>query len=110
MSCFVIWLRSGEQSGTLETMLDRIATYKEKTEALKAKIKKATTYPIAVLVIATIVTGILLVKVIPSFAESFANFGSELPAFTLLVVSLSESRSGMVAVYYYWHYRRDLYL
>jgi type IV pilus assembly protein PilC len=82
---------SGEQSGTLETMLDRIATYKEKTEALKAKIKKATTYPIAVLVIATIVTGILLVKVIPSFAESFANFGSELPAFTLLVVSLSET-------------------
>jgi len=82
---------SGEQSGTLETMLDRIATYKEKTEALKAKIKKATTYPIAVLVIATIVTGILLVKVIPSFAESFANFGSELPAFTLLVVSLSEA-------------------
>ena len=82
---------SGEQSGTLETMLDRIATYKEKTEALKAKIKKATTYPIAVLVVATIVTGILLVKVIPSFAESFANFGSELPAFTLLVVSLSEA-------------------
>ena len=82
---------SGEQSGTLETMLDRIATYKEKTEALKAKIKKATTYPIAVLVIATIVTGILLVKVIPSFAESFANFGSELPAFTLMVVSLSET-------------------
>ena len=82
---------SGEQSGTLETMLDRTATYKEKTEALKAKIKKATTYPIAVLVIATIVTGILLVKVIPSFAESFANFGSELPAFTLLVVSLSET-------------------
>ncbi|WP_101757763.1 type II secretion system F family protein [Oceanicoccus sp. KOV_DT_Chl] len=81
---------SGEQSGTLETMLERIATYKEKTEALKAKIKKAMTYPIAVLVVATIVTGILLVKVIPQFAESFASFGSELPAFTLWVLSLSE--------------------
>ncbi|MEH6558980.1 MAG: type II secretion system F family protein [Oceanicoccus sp.] len=84
-------VESGEQSGTLETMLDRIATYKEKTEALKAKIKKAMTYPIAVLVVATIVTGILLVKVIPQFAESFANFGSELPAFTQMVVALSES-------------------
>jgi type IV pilus assembly protein PilC len=81
---------SGEQSGTLETMLDRVATYKEKTEALKAKIKKAMTYPAAVLVIATVVTGILLVKVIPSFAESFAGFGAELPAFTLFVVGLSD--------------------
>ncbi len=84
-------VESGEQSGTLETMLDRIATYKEKSEALKAKIKKATTYPIAVLVVAAIVTGILLVKVIPQFAESFANFGSELPQFTQMVVALSES-------------------
>jgi type IV pilus assembly protein PilC len=83
-------IASGEQSGTLETMLDRVATYKEKSEALKAKIKKAMTYPIAVLVVATIVTGILLIKVIPQFAESFASFGSELPAFTLFVVSLSE--------------------
>ncbi len=83
-------IASGEQSGTLETMLDRVATYKEKSEALKAKIKKAMTYPIAVLAVATIVTGILLVKVIPQFAESFANFGSELPAFTQLVVALSE--------------------
>ncbi|ARN73032.1 type II secretion system F family protein [Oceanicoccus sagamiensis] len=81
---------SGEQSGTLETMLDRVATYKEKSEALKAKIKKAMTYPIAVLAVAAIVTGILLVKVIPQFAESFANFGSELPAFTQMVVALSE--------------------
>lgn len=81
---------SGEQSGTLETMLQRIATYKEKSEALKAKIKKALTYPIAVLVVATIVTGILLVKVIPTFADTFQSFGSELPAFTLMVLGLSE--------------------
>ncbi|WKD48619.1 type II secretion system F family protein [Microbulbifer spongiae] len=81
---------SGEQSGALETMLDRIATYKEKTESLKAKIKKAMTYPIAVIVIAIIVTSILLIKVVPQFAETFSGFGADLPAFTLLVVSISE--------------------
>lgn len=81
---------SGEQSGALETMLDRIATYKEKTEALKAKIKKALTYPIAVVVVAIVVTGILLVKVVPQFAETFSGFGAELPAFTLFVLHLSE--------------------
>jgi type IV pilus assembly protein PilC len=75
---------------TLETMLDRVATYKEKTEALKAKIKKAMTYPIAVVVVAVIVTGILLVKVVPTFAETFASFGGNLPAFTLFVLRLSE--------------------
>lgn len=81
---------AGEQSGALETMLDRIATYKEKTEALKAKIKKALTYPIAVVVVAIVVTGILLVKVVPQFAETFSGFGAELPAFTLFVLYLSE--------------------
>lgn len=81
---------SGEQSGALETMLDRIATYKEKTEALKAKIKKALTYPIAVVVVAIVVTGILLVKVVPQFAQTFSGFGAELPAFTLFVLHLSE--------------------
>lgn len=81
---------AGEQSGALETMLDRIATYKEKTESLKAKIKKAMTYPIAVVVVAIIVTGVLLVKVVPQFAETFSSFGAELPAFTLFVLGLSE--------------------
>ena len=81
---------SGEQSGALETMLDRIATYKEKTEALKAKIKKAMTYPIAVIVVAVVVTGILLVKVVPQFAETFSSFGTDLPAFTLFVLRISE--------------------
>lgn len=81
---------AGEQSGALETMLDRIATYKEKTEALKAKIKKAMTYPTAVVVVAIIVTGILLVKVVPQFAETFSSFGGKLPAFTLFVLHLSE--------------------
>lgn len=83
-------VESGEQSGSLETMLDRIATYKEKTERLKAKIKKAMTYPIAVIVVAVVVTGILLVKVVPQFAETFSSFGAQLPAFTLFVLGLSE--------------------
>ena len=81
---------AGEQSGTLELMLDRVATYKEKTEALKAKIKKALTYPIAVIVVAVVVTAILLIKVVPQFASTFQSFGSDLPAFTKLVVSMSE--------------------
>jgi type IV pilus assembly protein PilC len=83
-------VESGEQSGSLETMLDRIATYKEKTERLKAKIKKAMTYPIAVVVVAIVVTGILLVKVVPQFAETFSSFGADLPAFTLFVLGLSD--------------------
>ncbi|WP_295803266.1 type II secretion system F family protein [uncultured Microbulbifer sp.] len=81
---------SGEQSGALETMLDRIATYKEKTESLKKKIKKAMTYPIAVIVVAVVVTAILLVKVVPQFAETFSSFGADLPAFTLFVLGISE--------------------
>lgn len=81
---------SGETSGTLEVMLDRVATYKEKTEQLKAKIKKAMTYPIAVVVVALVVTGILLIKVVPQFAETFQSFGSDLPSFTLFVLSISE--------------------
>lgn len=80
---------SGEQSGALETLLDRIATYKEKTESLKAKIKKAMTYPMAVIVVAMIVTAILLIKVVPQFESVFQGFGAELPAFTQIVVDLS---------------------
>ncbi len=81
---------AGEQSGSLEGMLDRIATYKEKSEALKSKIKKALNYPIAVVVIAAIVTSILLIKVVPQFEEIFTSFGAELPAFTQFVVGLSD--------------------
>lgn len=83
-------IESGEASGSLETMLDRVALYKEKTEALKQKIKKAVKYPIAVICVAVIVTGILLVKVVPTFQELFEGFGAELPAFTLFVIGLSE--------------------
>jgi type IV pilus assembly protein PilC len=90
-------VESGEQSGALETMLDRVATYKEKTEALKSKIKKAMNYPIAVVVVALVVTGILLVKVVPQFAETFSSFGADLPAFTLLVLGLSD-----IAIAHWW--------
>lgn len=86
---FCSLVNSGEQSGALETMLDRIATYKEKTEILKTKIKKAMTYPISILTIALIVTAILLIKVVPQFAETFSSFGAELPAFTLFVMNIS---------------------
>ncbi|AXS82556.1 type II secretion system F family protein [Marinobacter sp. Arc7-DN-1] len=81
---------SGEKAGALETMLDRIATYLEKTELLKKKVKKAMTYPIAVVVVAIIVTAILLVKVVPQFESLFQGFGAELPVFTQMVVHLSE--------------------
>jgi len=86
---FCSLVASGEESGTLEVMLARVATYKEKTEQLKAKIKKALTYPTAVIVVAIVVTGILLVKVVPQFAETFRSFGSDLPAFTLFVLNIS---------------------
>lgn len=81
---------SGEKAGALEAMLDRIATYLEKTELLKKKVKKAMTYPIAVIVVAIIVTAILLVKVVPQFETLFQGFGAELPVFTQMVVNLSE--------------------
>lgn len=83
-------VEAGEQAGALENLLDRVATYKEKTEALKAKIKKAMTYPIAVLVVAVIVSAILLIKVVPQFEDVFKNFGAELPAFTQMVIGLSQ--------------------
>jgi type IV pilus assembly protein PilC len=81
---------AGEQAGALEALLDRVATYKEKTESLKAKIKKAMTYPIAVVVVAFIVTGILLLKVVPQFQSIFDSFGAKLPAFTSMVIGLSQ--------------------
>lgn len=81
---------AGEQAGALDTLLDRVATYKEKSEALKAKIKKAMTYPAAVVLVAAVVTGILLVKVVPQFESVFSGFGAQLPAFTVMVIGLSE--------------------
>jgi type IV pilus assembly protein PilC len=86
---FVNLTEAGEQAGALESLLDKIATYKEKTEALKKKIKKALFYPTAVLAVALIVSAILLIFVIPQFEALFKGFGADLPAFTQMVVSLS---------------------
>ncbi|MGI9323259.1 MAG: type II secretion system F family protein, partial [Pseudomonadales bacterium] len=82
-------INAGEQSGTLDAMLDRLASCQEKTEALKAKIKRAMIYPVAVLLVAAMVTGIMLVKVIPQFESTFSAFGAELPELTQLVVGMS---------------------
>ena len=87
---FCSLVEAGEQSGTLESLLGEIATYKEKSESLKKKIKKAMTYPIAVLVVAGVVTGILLVFVVPQFEALFAGMGGDLPAFTKMIVTASE--------------------
>ncbi|WP_371188163.1 type II secretion system F family protein [Thalassotalea maritima] len=90
-------VQSGEQSGALEAIFDRIALYKEKAEALKSKIKKAMFYPVAVLVVAAIVTSILLIFVVPTFVDIFASFDAELPAFTQFVIGISDF---MVAYWY----------
>jgi type IV pilus assembly protein PilC len=86
---FVNLVEAGEHAGALETLLDKVATYKEKTEALKKKIKKALFYPMAVLAVAIIVTIILLIFVIPQFESLFKGFGADLPAFTQMVIDLS---------------------
>src|SRR3954466_3455102 len=86
---FVNLVEAGEQAGALETLLDKIATYKEKTEALKKKVKKALFYPTAVLAVAVIVTVILLIYVIPQFEALFKDFGADLPAFTQFVIKMS---------------------
>ena len=87
---FVNLVEAGEQAGALESLLDKIATYKEKTEAIKKKIKKALTYPAAVLIVALVVTTILLIFVIPAFEDLFQGFGADLPTFTRMVIDLSK--------------------
>jgi type IV pilus assembly protein PilC len=86
---FVNLVMAGEQAGALETLLDKIATYKEKTEAIKKKVKKALFYPGAVMVVALIVTTILLIFVIPEFESLFQGFGADLPGFTRMIIDLS---------------------
>jgi type IV pilus assembly protein PilC len=87
---FVSLVAAGEQAGALETLLDKIATYKEKTEAIKKKIKKALFYPAAVVIVAVVVTAILLIYVIPEFESLFKGFGADLPAFTRFVIDISK--------------------
>jgi type IV pilus assembly protein PilC len=87
---FVSLVAAGEQAGALETLLDKVATYKEKTEAIKKKIKKALFYPAAVVVVAVVVTVILMIYVIPEFESLFKGFGADLPAFTRMVIDMSK--------------------
>ncbi|WP_348762044.1 type II secretion system F family protein [uncultured Salinisphaera sp.] len=86
---YIALVDAGERSGALETLLDKIAAYKEKTEQIKSKVRKALFYPTAVIIVAVIVVGILLYFVVPQFQSLFAGFGADLPAFTLLVIAAS---------------------
>ena len=90
-------VEAGEAAGILETLLDRLATYQEKTIAIKQKIKSALTYPIAVLVVAFVVVAVIMIFVIPAFKEVFTSFGADLPAPTLFVMGMSE-----IFVQYWW--------
>jgi type IV pilus assembly protein PilC len=83
-------VEAGEQAGILDTLLDRLATYKEKIQAIKSKIKSALTYPIAILIIAFIITAVIMIFVVPAFKGVFASFGGELPAPTLIVIAISD--------------------
>src|SRR5215510_4620258 len=83
-------VQAGEQAGILETLLDRLATYKEKILAIKSKIKSALFYPIAIIVVAFVITAVIMIFVIPAFKEVFRNFGADLPAPTLFVMAVSD--------------------
>jgi type IV pilus assembly protein PilC len=83
-------VQAGEQAGILESLLDRLATYKEKIQAIKSKIKSALFYPIAILAVAFIITAVIMIFVIPAFKEVFTNFGADLPAPTLMVMAISD--------------------
>lgn len=81
----------GEMSGKLTTILERLADYQEKSEYLRKRVKKALTYPVAVLIIALLTTSVMLTQVIPNFAQSYSEFKTDLPYFTQLVISISET-------------------
>ena len=90
-------VEAGEAAGILDQLLDRLAVYMEKTEAMKSKIKSALMYPISVLVVAFVVTAVIMIFVVPAFKEVFSNFGADLPAPTLMVIAISE-----IFVDYWW--------
>lgn len=83
-------VEAGEAAGILEQLLDRLAVYMEKTEAIKSKIKSALMYPISVLVVAFVVVAVIMIFVIPAFKQVFSSFGADLPAPTLIVIAMSE--------------------
>ena len=81
---------AGEAAGILDTLLDRLATYKEKIQAIKSKIKSALFYPVSIIVVAFIITAVIMIFVIPAFKELFSSFGADLPAPTLLIMAISD--------------------
>src|SRR5262245_12807473 len=83
-------VQAGEQAGILESLLDRLATYKEKTLAIKSKIKSALFYPVAIIVVAVVITAVIMIFVIPAFKSVFSSFGADLPAPTLVVMAISD--------------------
>jgi type IV pilus assembly protein PilC len=83
-------VEAGEQAGILDSLLDRLATYKEKIQAIKAKIKGALFYPVAILVVAFVITAVIMIFVVPAFKGVFASFGGELPAPTMVVIAISD--------------------
>ena len=94
---FVNLVRAGEHAGVLEGLLDKIATYKEKTESIKAKIKKAMFYPISIVVVAVVITAVIMIFVIPQFESIFSSFGADLPVFTKIVIKIAHFVQG-----YWW--------
>jgi type IV pilus assembly protein PilC len=90
-------VKAGESAGVLDTILDTVATYKENTEALKGKIKKALFYPAIIIAVALLVSAILLIFVVPQFQNVFKSFGADLPSFTLMIIAASDF---MIA--YWW--------
>jgi type IV pilus assembly protein PilC len=113
---YVNLVEAGEQAGALESLLDKVATYKEKTEALKKKVKKALFYPAAVMAVAVLVTIVLLIFVIPQFESLYKGFGANLPAFTQFVIGISHTVQhqglyigaavgGLFWVFFYFHKR-----
>ncbi|TXT26286.1 MAG: type IV pilus assembly protein PilC [Gallionellaceae bacterium] len=105
---------AGEQAGILDTLLDRLATYKEKTQAIKSKIKSALFYPVSIIVVAFVITAVIMIFVIPAFKELFSNFGADLPGPTLVVMAISDyfvtywylifgiGGGGIYAFFYFW--------
>ena len=105
---------AGEAAGILDTLLDRLATYKEKIQAIKSKIKSALFYPIAIIVVAFVITAVIMIFVIPAFKELFTNFGADLPAPTLVIMAISDffvtwwwaifggAGGGIYTFFYFW--------
>ncbi|MBI4937326.1 MAG: type II secretion system F family protein [Nitrosomonadales bacterium] len=111
---------AGEQAGILDTLLDRLATYKEKIQAIKSKIKSALFYPISIIVVAFIITAVIMIFVIPAFKELFSSFGADLPGPTLVVMAISDyfveywwlifslGGGGIYAFFYFWKRSRKM--